>query len=76
METTESVREGDWVASIDLTDAYFHIPIRPSSQKYLRFTHRGQVYQYQVLPFGICTAPLIFTLVMKRRFQKCKDPEG
>ncbi len=69
METTEAVREalqvGDWVASVDLTDAYFHIPIRVSSRKYLRFTHRGVVYQYQVLPFGICTAPLIFTLVMR-----------
>jgi len=69
METTEAVREalqvGDWVASVDLTDAYFHIPIRVSSRKYLRFTHRGAVYQYRVLPFGICTAPLIFTLVMR-----------
>ncbi len=69
METTEAVREAlqvrDWVASVDLMDVYFHIPIRPSSRKYLRFTHRGEVYQYQVLPFGICTAPLIFTLVMR-----------
>ncbi len=39
--------------------------INHASRKYLRFTHRGEVFQYQVLPFGICTAPRIFTLVMR-----------
>ena len=41
METAESIRKsirkGEWVISIDLTDAYFHVPIHPQSQKYLRF---------------------------------------
>ena len=41
METAESIRksirQGEWVTSIDLTDAYFHVPIHPQSQKYLRF---------------------------------------
>ena len=39
METAENIRdslqEGEWVTSLDLTDAYFHIPIRPRFQKYL-----------------------------------------
>ena len=29
--------KGEWVTSIDLTDAYFHVSIHPQSQKYLRF---------------------------------------
>ena len=41
METPESIRTslipGEWVASIDLSDAYLHIPIHPHSRKYLRF---------------------------------------
>ena len=41
METPESIRAslipGEWVASIDLSDAYLHIPIHPNSRKYLRF---------------------------------------
>ena len=69
METTESIRailqQNDWVASIDLKDAYFHIPVAKKHQKYLRFTHRGAVYQYVALPFGLSTAPMIFTLVMR-----------
>ena len=39
-----SVREGDFLASLDLKDAYFQIPIHPSSRKLLRFTSEGTVY--------------------------------
>ena len=41
METPESIRaslrKGEWVTSIDLTNAYLHMPIHTQSQKYLRF---------------------------------------
>ena len=69
METAEviraSVQAGEWVASIDLTDAYFHVPIHQKFQKYLRFHVQGQAYQFRALPFGIATAPLEFTRVVK-----------
>ena len=43
METVKSVRQAimvnDWAVSIDLTDAYFHVPIHPRSKKYLRFVY-------------------------------------
>ena len=58
METPESVRAslipGDWVSSIDLLDAYLHIPIHPASWKYLRFSHRSQLYQLQRLHIKVC----------------------
>ena len=41
METVSSVRqaikEGDFMASIDLRDAYLHVPVHPEHWKYLRF---------------------------------------
>ena len=60
-----SLQTGEWVASIDLTDAYFHVPIHPKFQKYLCFHVQGQAYQFRALPFGIATAPLEFTRVVK-----------
>ena len=36
-----SVREGDFLASLDLKDTYFQIPIHPSSRKLLRFMSEG-----------------------------------
>ena len=45
METPKTIRtslqQGEWVTSVDLKDAYFHIPIQEQSRKYLRFTDTG-----------------------------------
>ena len=69
METPETIRtslqQGEWVTSIDFKDAYFHIPIQEQSRKYLRFHVQGQTYQFKALPFGLSTAPLEFTVVVK-----------
>ncbi|MES9880172.1 MAG: reverse transcriptase domain-containing protein [Sedimenticola sp.] len=69
METAHSIRStieaGDWAVSIDLMDAYLHVPIRPSSRKYLRFRWQDKAYQFRVLPFGIATAPKVFTKIME-----------
>ena len=56
-----SVKKGDYAFKIDLQDVYFHVPIHPSSRKYLRFAFENRVYQFQVLPFGLNTAPQVFT---------------
>ena len=67
METVASVLlsviEGDFLASLDLKDAYFQIPIHGSSRKLLRFMSEGTVYQFQALCFGLSTAPQVFTRV-------------
>ena len=58
-----SVREGDFLASLDLKDEYFQIPIHGSSRKLLRFMSEGTVYQFKALCFGLSTAPQVFTRV-------------
>ena len=58
-----SVREGVFLASLDLKDAYFQIPIHRSSRKLLRFTSEGTVYEFQALCFRLSTAPQVFTRV-------------
>ena len=69
METPESIRAslipGEWVSSIDLSDAYLHIPVHPNSRKYLRFCHRSEVFQFTSLPFGLATAPQVITMIVK-----------
>ena len=69
METSETIRTslqlGEWVTSIDLKDAYFHLPIHSQSRKYMRFHIQGQSYQFKALPFGQSTAHMEFTVVAK-----------
>ena len=49
METIQSVllsvRQGDWMASIDLKEAYLQVPVPPASRHFLRFMFRDTVYQ-------------------------------
>ena len=58
-----SVREGDFLASLDLKDEYFQVPIHPSSRKLLRFTSEGTVYQFRAMCFGLSTAPQVYSRV-------------
>ena len=68
METPQSVlravRHGDWMISLDLADAYLQVPIAEESRKYLRFVTSEGVFQFQVLCFGLTTAPQVFSRVM------------
>ena len=64
---TNALHHGDWVVSVDLKDAYFHIAIHKKSRHLLRFaveTDDGlRVFQFRALPFGLTSAPRVFTKV-------------
>lgn len=70
METLSTVRQGlqkgDYAFSLDLSSAYSHIPVHPHSRKYLRFFWRNKPYQFKNLPFGLSTAPYIFSLIVSQ----------
>ena len=59
-----SVRQGDWMASIDLMEAYLQVPVPPVSRHFLRFMFQDTVYQFKALCFGLSTALQVFTRVL------------
>ena len=56
--------QGDWMASIDLKEAYLQVPVHPESRPFLRFVSKGHVFQFKALCFGLSTAPQVFSRVM------------
>ncbi|KAK8387644.1 hypothetical protein O3P69_018275 [Scylla paramamosain] len=54
-----------WMTSIDLSDVYFHVPIKATLHKYLAFTHDGKLFFFRALPFGLNVAPYIFTRILR-----------
>jgi hypothetical protein len=55
------IQSNDWLGSIDLSDAYFSVPIAREHRKYLKFFRGGKLYMYQVMVSGLTSAPRIFT---------------
>ena len=53
-----ALQRNDFLASIDIRDAYLHVPIFQGHQKFLRFAIAGRHYQFVALPFGLATAPV------------------
>ena len=51
--------------SIDLKDAYCHIPIQLDSWHYLRATLDGRVFQFKASCFDLSMTPQVFALVSK-----------
>ena len=58
------VQKGDFFTSVDLQDAYFSIPIAEDSRKYLKFLWNDILYHYVCLPFGLSSAPRVFTKIL------------
>lgn len=69
MDTFESalklVRPNCYMASIDLKNAYYSVPIAKEHRKCLRFLWKDKIFQYTCLPNGIACAPRIFTKLLK-----------
>lgn len=54
-----------FMATLDIEDAYLLVKIHPSFRKYLCFKWRNQIFWFLALPFGLSTAPFIFTKIMR-----------
>jgi hypothetical protein len=64
-ETLSSFRDlfrpGDWAISLDLQSAYHHVGVHVEHQEFLGFSLAGRHFQCAALPFGLSTAPAVFT---------------
>lgn len=53
------------MTKIDLKDVYIVVQVHPESRKFLSLLHKGVVYQYRSLAFGLSVAPRTFSKLMR-----------
>ena len=53
--------KGTLLAKMDIKQAYRNVPVHPQDRTLLGMCWEGQVYVNTALPFGLRSAPLIFT---------------
>ena len=59
------MRPGCFMASVDLKDAYYSVPIALEDRKYFKFEWQGSYFQYTCLPNGLACATRLFTEILK-----------
>ena len=57
--------KGEWMFSFDLKSGYHHVDVAQHHRKYLGFEWGGVTYTFVVLPFGLSSAPYVFTKMMR-----------
>lgn len=62
------MQPGGYMASLDLADAYYSVPITREDRKFLRLKWKGELIQYTCLPNGLAQAPRNFTKILKPIF--------
>ena len=65
-EALDSVAGSSWFSSLDLRSGYWQVPLAPEARPKAAFiTNRG-LWQFKVLPFGLCNAPATFERLMDK----------
>ena len=59
------LKKVDYMAKLDLKDAYFCVTLHKESRKFVRFQWDGKLYEFLCLCFGLGPAPRIFTKLLK-----------
>ena len=76
METLQSaidaMRKNCYFGSVDLSEAFYSIPIRLKDRKFFRFFHDNQKYQFTALIMGLTHSPRVFTKILKPVFAKLR----
>ena len=62
------IRPNCWMASVDLKDAFYKVPIHPDHQKFLKFKWQEHCYTFRGMPNGYSEAMRVFTKLLKPPF--------
>lgn len=63
-----------WFSVIDLSNAFFSVPLHTESQHLFGFTFEGQKYTYTRLPQGFQNSPTLYAEALKHSMSLCTLP--
>jgi hypothetical protein len=64
-ETLESLSGAQWFSTLDLASGYWQVELDEGAKEKSAFVVRGGLYQWTVMPFGLCNAPSTFERLME-----------
>ena len=65
LDVFKIIKKDVWMASVDLKDSFFTIPINEAYQKYFMFEWLEKIYKFIAMPNGFLDALHVFTKISK-----------
>ncbi|GBO24268.1 Retrovirus-related Pol polyprotein from transposon 297 [Araneus ventricosus] len=59
-DTLDALNGSQWFTTQDLKSGYWQVEVRPEDREKTAFTTGQGLWQFKVMPFGLCNAPAIF----------------
>ena len=63
-DTLDNLRNSKWFSTLDLTSGYWQVEVNPEDRCKTAFCTSEGLFEFQVMPFGLCNAPATFQRLM------------
>ncbi len=64
-EVATTMQRGDAMLSLDMKKGYYQVLLHPDHRRKAGFRHNGRVFAFNVMPFGLSTAPRAYTAIVR-----------
>ncbi|KAJ8388444.1 hypothetical protein AAFF_G00133200 [Aldrovandia affinis] len=68
-DALDSVSGSTWFSALDLRSGYWYVPLSPSARPKTAFTLGRRLWEFNVMPFGLCSSPATFKRLMEKILQ-------
>ena len=72
-DAQKMISKHSFMITIDISNAYHHLSIKPEYQKFLQFKWQNKCYKFVTLAQGIKFGPLVFTKLCKPILGHCRS---
>lgn len=72
----DQLGKSKYFTTLDMASGYWQIRVHPDSQEKTAFVTPQGLYEFRVMPFGLCNAPAVFQRLMQQVLQGLNPPEG